>query len=141
MIRSKTPASRAVSARAEDYPETTPECHAVAQRLNDVLRHQHEHTEALQAIAATLQSIDEKLAGHTKPTLTVAEASELVIRTEGTIRRWIKCGKLKADRVQGTGPRGRLLIRREALVALLEHGVGEDIPAVAISATPTTTDK
>jgi len=130
---------RAPDVRAHVDNETKLECRAMAQKLNDVVRHQNEHTEALRAIAATLQSIAEKLSGHSKPLLTVGEAAKLFDRSEDTIRRWIKQGKLKADRVQGTGPRGRLLIRREALVALLEQGVGEEVPATAICAVSTTT--
>ena len=105
------------------------------------MMNQQEHAESIQSIAKTLQQINEKLDGHTKSLLTVAEAARLVNRSEHTVRRWIKLGKLKAVRVKETGPRGRLLIRQEALVGLLAEGFGEDIPATAICATPTSTDE
>ena len=58
--------------------------------------------------------------GKAKTLLTVEEVAEEVGRAPYTVRNWIKNGKLKATRVDGTGPRGRLLVRREDVEALVE---------------------
>ena len=63
--------------------------------------------------------------GKAKTLLTVEEVAEEVGRAPYTVRNWIKNGKLTATRVDGTGPRGRLLVRREDLEALtVGTGIG-----------------
>ena len=63
--------------------------------------------------------------GKAKTLLTVEEVAEEVGRVPYTVRNWVKNGKLKATRVDGTGPRGRLLVRREDLEALtVGTGIG-----------------
>ncbi|WP_439624730.1 helix-turn-helix domain-containing protein [Gemmata sp.] len=62
-----------------------------------------------------------------KPHLTVAEAADAVGRSAYTVRRWIAEGRITAIRVEGDGPRGRLLIAREQLDRLISRGMGGDI--------------
>ena len=63
--------------------------------------------------------------GKAKTLLTVEEVAEEVGRAPYTVRSWIKNGRLKATRVDGTGPRGRLLVRREDVEAvIIGSGVG-----------------
>lgn len=68
------------------------------------------------------------LAGQFKPFYTVAAAAQLLDCSEDTVRRWIHAGKLKAERVPGTGARGRLRIPRESLQELLNNGLGDALP-------------
>lgn len=63
-----------------------------------------------------------------KELMTVEELARLVGRSAFTVRRWISQGKIEATRVNGTGPRGRLLVRRSELAKLLSLGSGAEIP-------------
>jgi excisionase family DNA binding protein len=80
-------------------------------------------------ILAGVRDIREMLAGVRKEWLTVAEVSDLTGRTAYTVRRWIATGRLKAARVRGTGPRGRLLVARDQLQKLIAAGLGGEVPA------------
>lgn len=73
----------------------------------------------LERVLAELARLRDLLEDRVKPLLTVGEVAELVGRNEYTVRRWIKENRLAATRVSGTGPKGRLLIRREDLDRLL----------------------
>jgi excisionase family DNA binding protein len=84
----------------------------------------------LAQILDALHEIRERLAGAHKPLLTIEEVAQLVGRAPFTVRRWVKEGRLKATRVSGTGPRGRLLVGREELQGLIAAGLGGDVPAV-----------
>jgi hypothetical protein len=53
-------------------------------------------------------------------------------RSPFTVRRWISEGRIKAIRVEGTGPRGRLLVARDQLQALLENGMAGNVPDAVI---------
>jgi excisionase family DNA binding protein len=77
---------------------------------------------ALALIGRRVDELVEHARGKAKPLLTVEEVAAEVGRSNYTCRSWIKSGKLKATRVQGTGPRGRLLVRREDLDRLLDGG-------------------
>jgi len=73
----------------------------------------------LQSIDAKLNDIQAQLSPVSKPLNTVEEVGEITGRSPYTVRRWVKEGRIRAIRVEGSGPRGRLLIPREELQKLL----------------------
>jgi excisionase family DNA binding protein len=73
-----------------------------------------------------------QIAGKNKSHYTVEEVAKLTGRAPYTVRTWIKQGVLEATRVHGTGPKGRLLVPREELQKLVDHGLGVHLTAVAI---------
>jgi excisionase family DNA binding protein len=85
----------------------------------------------LAAVALILAKLDELLALHArrqKSHLTVEEVAEVIGRSAYTVRRWIAEGRINAVRVEGTGPRGRLLIPRSELEKIGGGGLGGDVP-------------
>jgi len=91
-------------------------------------------TEIVSHLAARLARLESKLDavcakfdGRTKPLLTVEETADLVGRTPYTIRRWITEGRIRAQRISGTGPRGRLLISRDELTQVVAMGLGAKV--------------
>jgi len=87
-------------------------------------------TPVLNQILSALDEIRARLAGSHKPWLTVEEVAQLTGRSDYTVRRWVKEGKLTAVRLQDTGPRGRLLIAYDQLRRLTDAGLGSRIPDV-----------
>lgn len=85
----------------------------------------------LRELQAEIREISQLLRRRSKPLLTVAEVAEWTGRAPFTVRRWIQEGRLKAERVRGTGPKGRLLIPSEQVLALIGSGRGEQLPAAA----------
>ncbi len=85
---------------------------------------------AMKNIERGQQEIREILAGRTKPFHTVEEVAELTGRSDYTVRRWISENRISATRIEGTGPRGRLLVPRGELDKLIATGLGENIPAI-----------
>jgi excisionase family DNA binding protein len=73
----------------------------------------------LNQLQETIFEILSRLDGTLKDPLTVDEFAELTARAPYTVRAWIKKGLLRAERVAGTGPKGRLLIRRDELKRLI----------------------
>lgn len=73
----------------------------------------------IKKMSLELSAIKEDLIGKSKPYLTVKEFAREVGRAAYTVRTWIKNGLIEADRIFGTGPKGRYLIRREELDKLI----------------------
>jgi excisionase family DNA binding protein len=89
-----------------------------------------EIVDVLRELKVGQEEIRAQLGGRLKDQYTVAEVAELTRRAPYTVRRWIKEGVLRAVRIEGCGPRGRLLIPREEVSRLIGRGLGGDIPAV-----------
>lgn len=83
----------------------------------------------LDAVLTELRQLRALFEGAHQPYYTVEEFARLTHRSAYTIRRWLKEGKIDAVRVDGTGPRGRLLIPHEQVGQLTAAGMGEDISA------------
>jgi excisionase family DNA binding protein len=92
----------------------------------------------LRQIVDELREIHEMLAGARKAFYTVDEVAELTGRTPYTVRRWVSEGRICATRVQGTGPRGRLLIAHDQLQQLIGSGRGGTVPAHVVAETQPT---
>jgi hypothetical protein len=75
----------------------------------------------------SMKEINEKLAGTMKNFFTVEEFGNHTGRAPYTVRSYIKAGLIKAERIAGTGPKGRLLIPRSELAKLIALGRGEKI--------------
>ena len=82
-------------------------------------------------VKLAVDEIRARLVSKCKPYYTVQEVAVLVARSGYTIRRWIAEGRIKAIRVEGTGPRGRLLVPRNQLDALVSTGIGAAVPDAA----------
>jgi excisionase family DNA binding protein len=85
-------------------------------------------TPLLTRILDDLRVIRSMLAGTRKDFYTVEEVAQLTGRTSYTVRRWVTANRIAATRVEGTGPRGRLLIARDQLDRLIGAGMGTEIP-------------
>lgn len=85
----------------------------------------------IDALTAKVDSLIATVEGHRKAFLTVPEFAKIVGRSPYTVREWIKAGMVSATRIQGTGPKGRLLIRREELDRILAQGVGASVTPIA----------
>lgn len=81
------------------------------------------------AIAKRLDEVHAKVSGQAKSHMTVDEVAQITARSAYTVRRWIKERLIRADRVKGSGPKGRLLIPREELQRIIECGRGEKLVA------------
>jgi excisionase family DNA binding protein len=77
---------------------------------------------------SVLEDVRAGLSARQKPFYTVEEIAEMVGRSAYTVRRWISEGRLKAGRVMGTGPRGKLLIGRDQLNRLITEGLAGRVP-------------
>jgi excisionase family DNA binding protein len=87
-------------------------------------------------VLAAVKDVRALLTERQKPLLAVEEVADITCRSAYTVRRWITEGRIAAIRVEGTGPRGRLLIAREELAKLVEQGLADGIPGAAIGGTP-----
>jgi hypothetical protein len=79
-------------------------------------------------LVAAVDEIRRLLSGRHKDHHTVEEFAEIVRRAPYTVRTWIRDGRVRAIRVSGTGPRGRLLIPRSEVEKVITTGLGGDVP-------------
>jgi excisionase family DNA binding protein len=84
----------------------------------------------LERILNELAELRSAIAGQRKELLTVDELARLTGRSAYTVRRWINEGRLRATRVEGTGPRGRLLIPSDQISSLIPQGLGAQLPPI-----------
>lgn len=81
-----------------------------------------------------VEQIKTKLEGTQKSHYSVDEVARMTSRAAYTVRSWVKAGRIRAERVSGTGPKGRLLIPRDELAKLIRQGKGAGVPAAAVDA-------
>lgn len=86
----------------------------------------------LTQILDLIQEIHQFVTSRAKSHYTVEEIAHQVGRSEYTVRKWIKDGDISAIRVDGTGPRGRLLIPREEILRLVSQARGSRVSAMQI---------
>jgi len=84
-------------------------------------------------LSEQVSRLESRLTSAVKEVYTVREVAAMTRRHPDTVRRWIRNGHLEARRKDGTGPRGGLLIPREALRDVVQSGFGEDLPAVTVA--------
>ena len=77
-----------------------------------------DHGTVLRQVTAALTDVSDRLADRTKDYYSVKEVAELTKRSEYTVRRWIEEGRLEAEKIQGTGAKGKWRIPREAVKQL-----------------------
>lgn len=86
----------------------------------------------LKELKVGIEGLRRQFAGGGKTHFTVNEIARFAGRAPFTVRTWIKSGQLRATRVEGSGPRGRLLIPREELQRLVATGRGRNVPAAIV---------
>jgi excisionase family DNA binding protein len=87
----------------------------------------------LNRIMTDLDVIKQRLSTSHKSHYTVDEIAHLVGRSAYTVRRWITEGRISAIRVNGTGPKGKLLVPHDQLANLIDLGKGENISNAIVS--------
>jgi excisionase family DNA binding protein len=117
----KPPARQAGPAAAQQHPELGPMLPSLKSVFEDVLR----------PLKAELEFIRATLQARRKDHYTVEEVARLTGRSAYTVRRWVALGRIRAIRISGTGPKGRLLIPREELDTLIAAGLGARVPDAA----------
>ena len=78
----------------------------------------------VQRVSQKVDEILSQMTGKAKAYYTSDEFANETRRSSYTVRRWIAEGRIRAERVAGTGPKGRLLIRAKKLAKLLQMGLG-----------------
>ncbi len=88
--------------------------------------------EILHYLKIAVEDIRDQLSKKRKENLAVEEVAELVGRTPYTVRRWISEGRIKAVRIAGCGPKGRLLIAHDQVDRLIAGGMGGDVHPASV---------
>jgi excisionase family DNA binding protein len=86
----------------------------------------------ISTLEAKIETLHALLTRKRKDHFVVEEVAKLTGRSPFTIRRWIKENKLQAIRLQGGGPRGRLLIARSELEKLIAAGSGKSVSEIVL---------
>ena len=86
----------------------------------------------MRQIFTALDDIRTQLGGLRKSHYTVEEVAQATGRAPYTVRAWIKQGRIRAIRVPGTGPKGRLLVPREEFETLVGSGLAAQAPAALV---------
>jgi excisionase family DNA binding protein len=86
----------------------------------------------LPSLEGKVDALRQLLTSRRKDLYTVEEVADLTGRTPYTVRRWIGEKRIKATRISGTGPKGRLLIPREEVEALIAAGLGARVPEAVL---------
>jgi hypothetical protein len=73
-------------------------------------------------LLARQETLQRLLEGRCQQHHTIDEFARCVGRFAYTVRAWVANGVLRAIRLEGTGPRGRLLVPHEELDRLLSTG-------------------
>jgi excisionase family DNA binding protein len=115
VVMTKTGAPPRLAAQAGGAQTPIPD--PLRQALEDLLR----------PVRTELELIRAAIESRRKAHLTVEEVAELTGRSAYTVRRWISEKKIKAIRISGTEPKGRLLIPREEVDALVGSGLGAQV--------------
>ena len=116
--------------RAESAPDLAglraPRGPEPAARLDDRL------VDILGQLFRAVDDIRGQLSGKQKSHLVVEEVAEVTGKSPYTIREYIRQGRIRAIRVSGTGPRGRLLVPREELQKLVGAGMAGKVPVALL---------
>lgn len=88
--------------------------------------------ELLTYLKLSIEDVRAQLTAKRKDFSTVEELANLVGRSPYTVRRWIAEGRIKAIRVDGTGPKGRLLIPRDQIDVLVAGGMAAAVPDAVV---------
>ena len=79
-------------------------------------------------LTVLIRDLRDQLEGKRKSHYSVEEVAHLTSRSPYTIRRWLSEGRIIATRIEGTGPRGRLLISRDQVDTLVRQGLASAVP-------------
>lgn len=113
---------------------TCPDTQSLRQEFAE-LRHRIDElatrlTEQISSFSIRLETLSDLLQGATKDYYTVDEVASKTGRSTYTVRRWVKEGRIQATRIDGTGPRGRLLISCQELDNLVRSGLGNKLSSI-----------
>jgi hypothetical protein len=87
----------------------------------------------LDRLQSCVSELMTQIAGATKDYYTVEEFASRTGRAPYTVRHWRKLGLIVAERIQGSGPKGRLLIPRGELEKIVKSGRGENVNSTVMS--------
>jgi excisionase family DNA binding protein len=100
-----------------------PVCTDFAGKKEDRGEHLSEQVLALlQEVRGMFREILEHLKKKVKDWYTTKEAADQLGLAEFTIRRYARDGRLESLRVSGPGPKGRILLSRASLDAVMQNG-------------------